>query len=100
MKKWFAIRIVGAMAAVGLASCGTVVGLPVVPDDCLLFTRREARAWYAGALARQSDGASELEALADITLECLQSNCDGLSGGVCAVSCAACADALVTVLYE
>ncbi|MDO8631695.1 MAG: hypothetical protein Q7R41_14505 [Phycisphaerales bacterium] len=97
--KKLAIRIVGASFLVLLAGCGTGVGLVVVPDDCALFTRTEARNWFADAQAQRINGASELEAFGAVLLECVQSNCDGNSGGVCAVSCAACTDALVTLAY-
>jgi len=94
-----ATRIAGVLCLILLAGCGTGVLLPVVPEDCAFFTRVEARSWFALARAQQIEGASELEAFGAVLLECVQSNCDGSSGGVCAVSCAACTDALVTLAY-
>ena len=91
-------RIVAVLCLVSLAGCGNEVFF-VVPDDCAFFTRAEARSWFANAQARRNDGASELEAFAAVLAECVASNCDGQSGGVCAVSCAACTDALVTIAY-
>jgi hypothetical protein len=97
-----ALRKIVAVAGVGLAllaaGCGNV--LTFIPEDCILFSRTEARSWHAIAVAGRADGESELEALATVLLECVQSNCDGQSGGVCAVSCAACTDALVEIAYE
>ncbi len=91
-------RIFGLCCLVSLSGCGNEA-LFVVPDDCAFFSREEARDWFANAQARRSDGASELEAFGAVLAECLASNCDGDSGGVCAVSCASCTDALVTIAY-
>lgn len=99
MIKKLATRIAGVLGPVLLAGCGTGVGLAVVPEDCALFTRTEARNWFADAQAQRINGVSELEAFGAVLLECVQSNCDGNSGGVCAVTCAACTDALVTLAY-
>jgi hypothetical protein len=94
-----AVRMAGVLGLVLLAGCGTGVGLGVVPDDCVLFARGEVRNWFADAQAQRSNGASELQAFGAVLLECVQSNCDGNSGGVCATSCTACTDALVTLAY-
>ncbi len=93
-------RTAVAVALMTFAGCGAGGSLPVVPDDCAFFARAEARTWFASAQSNQSDGSSQLEAIAEIVGDCLQNHCDGNSGGVCAVSCTACADALVTLAYE
>lgn len=88
-----------ALAVILLTGCGNGIVLPVVPDDCAFFSRGEARAWYALILAEENEGSSQLEATAVAVQQCLE-NCDGTTGGACAVSCAACADALATIVYE
>jgi hypothetical protein len=93
-------RIVVAPALLLVAGCGALTGLPVVPDDCAFFSRAEARVWYAVALTEEGDGSSQIEAVAVIVQDCLENNCDGTTAGACAVSCAACADALVEIAYE
>lgn len=97
MRQRFAL-ILGGLA-MGVAGCGGLVPVPV-PEDCVVFDRSEARSWVALALSEQADGESELEAFGTVLLECVQSNCDGQSGGVCAVSCTACADAIINLVYD
>lgn len=88
------------LSVLSVAGCGNGNVL-ILPDDCLVFTSRaEALALYNLATAERNDGSSELEAFGVVLAECLRDNCDGESGGVCAVSCASCTDALVTVAYQ
>lgn len=87
------------LTIVSVAGCGNG-NILILPDDCLLFTTRaEALSLYNLAVAERIDGSSELEAFGVVLAECLRDNCDGDSGGVCAVSCASCTDALVTIAY-
>lgn len=95
MRQRFALILSGL--AMSVAGCG---GLVPVPEDCVVFDRSEARSWVALALSEQADGESELDAFGTVLRECLQSNCDGQSGGVCAVSCTACADAIINLVYD
>lgn len=83
--------------AFALTGCG---GLAPIPEDCIVFERSEARAWVVFAEAEKADGESELEVFAEVLRECLESNCDGQSGGVCAVSCTACSDAIINNTFD
>lgn len=95
-ERWAASATFGLIL---LAGCGTNP-LPVVPDDCAFFNRAQARAWYGAILSQKNDGATQLAATAVIVQQCASENCDGTTLGACAVSCAACADALATIAYE
>lgn len=84
-----------------VAGCGAAGGLGAVPDDCVLFlTRGEAVALFNIAVDEREDGSSEAAAFAKVTAECVDENCEGDDPiGVCAVSCASCADALTEIAY-
>jgi hypothetical protein len=91
-------RTVVALTLISLAGCGSGAVF-IVPEDCITFSRGEVRDWFDNAQDRRNDGASELEAFGAVLAECVAGNCDGQSGGVCAVACTACTDALITNVY-
>jgi hypothetical protein len=98
MMKTHQPRIATVLILISLAGCGSG---PVffVPEDCITFTRGEVRDWFDNAQDRREDGAGEVEAFSAVLAECVAGNCDGQSGGVCAVACTACTDALITNVY-
>ena len=92
-------RILLAFVLMSLAGCGSGPVF-IVPEDCITFTRGEVRDWFDNAQDRRADGAGEVEAFGAVLAECVAGNCDGQSGGVCAVACTACTDALITNVYD
>lgn len=91
-------RTVVALTLMSLAGCGSGAVF-IVPEDCITFSRGEVRDWFDNAQGRRNDGAIELEAFGAVLAECVAGNCDGQSGGVCAVACTACTDALISNVY-
>jgi len=89
-----------ALCGCALLPTGCGAGLVPVPEDCIVFDRSEARGWVAFALAEKADGETELEVFAEVLRRCLDNNCDGSSGGACAVSCTACTDAIINNTFD
>jgi hypothetical protein len=87
-----------ALSLFTLAGCGSGAAF-VAPEDCVTFSRGEVRDWFDNALGRRNDGAGEAEAFGAVLADCVAGNCDGQSGGACAVACTACTDALITRVY-
>ena len=94
IKRWTIL----ALCAMVIISTGC--GLAAIPEDCVVFERADARAWVVLAQADKADGDGEVEVFANVLRECVESYCDGQSGGVCAVSCTACTDAIVNVTFD
>lgn len=95
--------VAGLLIFVGaMSGCGAAGGLGAVPEDCVLFLNRsEAVALFNIAVDERDNGSSEAEAFARVTAACVDDNCTGDDPiGVCAVSCASCADALAEIAYS
>lgn len=99
------VRIVTAgllISACTVAGCGAASGLGATPEDCIVFlSRSEVLDLFEIATDERDDGSSVAEAFARVTAACVDDRCEGDDPiGVCAVSCASCADALTEIAYD